>query len=618
MSQEADSFFDFDIEQESPGSPADECEYIRLIETASTTPHDAAPESGYVCASPISPEGSLESQSSSDGPYYDPETSDAEKSVIGDYFDCVEAKNNTNNLIMSNTSLSPSININQNNFNNHNNSNNINNSSSNCKIPNGHLLTTTTPTDNTTLSNNNATMTFDSDSCSESLPPSQSDTCTAPSSASNSTLQDEESDTIEPIMNNLHNDGGEENGIETCENENKKDEEIYTNGDGDNGDVRHDDILNGEEPKVEKSDESTVDEPMIIYDNGLIGNCLVNGLEDDPNVVDQLIAKAEIQADFDLEQKQNHENNLLETEQISSTSLQIEQQYILDCLNVIDATPDTSESENLEKDTSNTNNESNTNGDCLTVPESNIEHLSASTDDDEVEESRPQRVRRCSSLKTGKTPPGTPGRKKIVRFADVLGLDLADVRTFMDEVPKIPKSAYDDLVFTESSEQLLQQQLISLGPRADKVLLPLFQQPGGLPNFLEAVRDKQVSLENAAIIDPICLTIAGCVRVRNLDFHKSVHIRYSLDGWKSFSDLQANYVENSCDGFSDKFSFTMFGNALQVGQHLELSVRFQCKGQQFWDNNYGQNYIFQCLPSTTPRSIRAPILPSDEWCQSFY
>lgn len=246
-------------------------------------------------------------------------------------------------------------------------------------------------------------------------------------------------------------------------------------------------------------------------------------------------------------------------------------------------------------------------------------------DDDEEPITRPERLRRSSSLKTGKTPPGTPGRKKIVRFADVLGLDLADVRTFMDEIPKIPNSAYDDL---QSTLQANDVSIISLGQRCDKVILPLFQQPCTLPNFLDVVQARNVALENAAVTDPICLTITGVVRVRNLDFHKSVHVRYSLDAWQSFSDLQAQYVENSCDGFSDKFTFTLFGNSMEVGQRIEIALRFSCKGEQFWDNNLGINYCFQCLPATTPQntvqavesnSERHDLTLHDSWCgSSFY
>lgn len=214
-------------------------------------------------------------------------------------------------------------------------------------------------------------------------------------------------------------------------------------------------------------------------------------------------------------------------------------------------------------------------------------------DDDEEQIPRQERFRRCSSLKSGKTPPGTPGRKKIVRFADVLGLDLADVRTFMDEIPKVPKSAYDELTVPEPEPPIM------LGQRYDKVIVPLFQQPGALPHFLEVVQAQNVALENAAVTDPVYSTITGVVRVRNLDFHKSVHVRYTLDKWQSYSDLQAEYVDNSCDGFSDKFTFTIFGNSMEVGQRIEIALRFSCKGEQFWDNNYGINYCFQCMPATS-------------------
>lgn len=245
--------------------------------------------------------------------------------------------------------------------------------------------------------------------------------------------------------------------------------------------------------------------------------------------------------------------------------------------------------------------------------------LSAEDSDSEPEE-RP-RVRRCSSLKTGKTPPGTPGRKKIVRFADVLGLDLADVRTFLDEIPKIPNSAYEDLKDADLNDSSLDTPLaipVINGPRLEKMLMPLFQQPGGLPNFLDRVRDQQVCLENAVVSDPSILAISGTVRVRNLDFHKSVHIRYTLDGWKTYADLQATYVPNSCDGFSDKFSFVLYANNLPVGQRLEFAVRFHCKGCQYWDGNNGANYCFQCLPITQRNAITPIAATNDDWRASFY
>lgn len=244
------------------------------------------------------------------------------------------------------------------------------------------------------------------------------------------------------------------------------------------------------------------------------------------------------------------------------------------------------------------------------------------TETDEFEsDERTPRVRRCSSLKTGKTPPGTPGRKKIVRFADALGLDLAECRTFLDEIPKVPISAYEDLSVdlneSSSDTQLIQELNKFHGIKVDKILMPLFQQPGGLMNFLDLVRDKQVCLENAVVDDPVLLSVKGTVRVRNLDFHKSVHIRYTLNSWKTFTDVQATYVDNSCDGFSDKFSFILYVHTLSVGQRLEFACRFQSKGCQYWDNNTGANYCFQCLPATN-HNPTIPVTNSDDWGASFY
>lgn len=240
----------------------------------------------------------------------------------------------------------------------------------------------------------------------------------------------------------------------------------------------------------------------------------------------------------------------------------------------------------------------------------------AKTNDlDDIEDDKPQRVRRCSSLKTGKTPPGTPGRKKIVRFADVFGLDLADVKTFMDEIPVIPKSAYDDL----SGCDVQSSPPVRSAPRLGSLtLVPLFQTPRDVTEKLERMN---VCLESARVCDGVHVTICGSVRVRNLDFHKTVHIRYTMNRWKTYTDLQATYVSGSCDGYSDRFQFVLYAPCISSGQRLELAARFQCKGQQFWDNNSGANYCFDCLAlgaNGAALTSPGPLHPTMDWHPSFY
>lgn len=592
----ADSYFDFDIEPESPGSPIDECEYSRLIETtASKAQPDVALESGFVCASPSSTLESGDSHasaSSSDAQFFDPETSETENnhSLSGtEYYDCQEAgKLMQTKASHGDVTLKP-----------------YNLESSSMPSPN-----TVSSSSSSSSSKINGHKKKSDDSC-DSLPSSQSTELTnsssnltlSKSSNSNSTLQDTDVDaasvdvlsvdalsafSTDAIISELvnvdktlaQNDNGEME-VEQKE-EDEEEESNHTKYDiAKTKFIKYNEAEDEEEEEAEKEEEKEerVEEHVDEVTHNETGYKEKASETDGFGVVASLLEVSEYEYPIEIK-----------TEMDDSSATEVITEISMGCSN---------NSQNAETEVIVTHFNDDT--------KENEEQKAQSTE--EEEEDRPQRVRRCSSLKTGKTPPGTPGRKKIVRFADVLGLDLADVRTFLDEVPKVPKSAFEDLELATSSAQSIQ-----LGPPLEKILVPMFQQPGALPGFLEKVRDKQVCMENAAVTDPVSLTITGTVRVRNLDFHKSVHIRYSLDNWRTYSDLSANYVENSCDGFSDKFSFMLFGNSLQIGQRLEMAIRFQAKGEQFWDNNYGVNYCFQCLPCTSQRPVVAsnPVPPKIE------
>lgn len=194
---------------------------------------------------------------------------------------------------------------------------------------------------------------------------------------------------------------------------------------------------------------------------------------------------------------------------------------------------------------------------------------------------------RRSLLKIKKIPTGTPKEKKFVRFADDLGLNLTEIRTFISEVKKIPTYTFPSFKLPISSRR-----------RPNKVLKPLFQQPKLSSNFLNIVETQNVALEYVDITNPNHLQtrfmMRGAVRVQNLDFNKSVHIRYTLNGWRSYTDLLAEYIPFSSDNFTDKFSFAITLNSMEIGQRIEMAIRFSCKGEEFWDNNNGDNYCFQC------------------------
>ncbi|CAI9719015.1 glycogen-binding subunit 76A-like [Octopus vulgaris] len=206
-------------------------------------------------------------------------------------------------------------------------------------------------------------------------------------------------------------------------------------------------------------------------------------------------------------------------------------------------------------------------------------------DDDEFNFSRTQ-LRKSTSLKTTKTPPGTPRRKKVVRFADVMGLDLESVIHVlnMDSPPKIPASALADLQSGIESDRK------SMGAR---YLTACFAQPSANEGFMGRVCAEKVCLENAVISD---LTITGIIRVANIGFHKIVQVRYTTDDWKIHHDIIASYVHSSCDGPTDRFSFSIVTPAdFSVGSRLELAISYTCGDIVYWDSNHGENYVFQCF-----------------------
>ncbi len=214
-------------------------------------------------------------------------------------------------------------------------------------------------------------------------------------------------------------------------------------------------------------------------------------------------------------------------------------------------------------------------------------------EDREFEFLRTEKPRRSTSLKSCKTPPGTPSRKKAVRFADALGLDLESVRHILnlDTPPKIPDSARRYLQIGLEDEHKHE---------GSRYLTACFSQPGALPDFNLRVEHKKVMLENC-LVDDRSMTITGTVRVANVAYHKSVVVRYTINGWVTHLDANACYVHNSNDIRTDRFSFTInVPLFFSMGSKLEFALMYHAGGETYWDNNYGSNYGIECYARQVP------------------
>ena len=176
---------------------------------------------------------------------------------------------------------------------------------------------------------------------------------------------------------------------------------------------------------------------------------------------------------------------------------------------------------------------------------------------------------------------------------------MSEVKTFADEVPRVPKAAYADLDVSLSdvevgspvvSRAVFTPKLPSPSQTPTASLVPMFNQPGGSSTFLENVTNQKISLENAFMEGPH--TVVGIVRVLNISFHKSVTVRWTCDDWKTTSETEAEWVSGSSAGNTDKFSFRLVSPVMGAGARLMFCLRYECSGV-YWDSNNGNNYVFQ-------------------------
>lgn len=122
-----------------------------------------------------------------------------------------------------------------------------------------------------------------------------------------------------------------------------------------------------------------------------------------------------------------------------------------------------------------------------------------------------------------------------------------------------------------------------------------------LPNFphlsTEDMMSKTVFLESA-FLSSDKESLIGHIAVRNIDYQKYVCIRYSIDYWKTFTEVQADFNDDvrrkkRLQGF-DRFTFAIKLSDLPYNvlttKSMYLCVRYATAGQEFWDNNNSYNY----------------------------
>ncbi|KAF2003159.1 carbohydrate-binding module family 21 protein [Amniculicola lignicola CBS 123094] len=207
---------------------------------------------------------------------------------------------------------------------------------------------------------------------------------------------------------------------------------------------------------------------------------------------------------------------------------------------------------------------------------------------------RPSSRRRFSSM------PGTPTYAKAVHFNE----DIEQVRHFLQIDRPIAVSAGSSPVETYDSESEY-----PFG-YADKARSAIPEWEIKLANFPSETYERQTS---PVRVERIFLasdhkTLVGTVAVANISFQKFVAARFTLDYWKTTSEVGAEYnhdvrKKQSTDGY-DRFNFNikLADQANLETKTMLLCVRYNANGQEFWDNNNSMNYQIDFAKKTKQKA----------------
>ncbi|XP_066566955.1 protein phosphatase 1 regulatory subunit 3B isoform X2 [Amia ocellicauda] len=175
---------------------------------------------------------------------------------------------------------------------------------------------------------------------------------------------------------------------------------------------------------------------------------------------------------------------------------------------------------------------------------------------------------------------GVSRAKKQVSFADHKGFSLTVVKIF---------SEFEDPIDIPLNIQELIDTVVNMSLEQDRLLLDFAQPSADYLAFRQRLESDRVCLENCMLRDK---ALVGTVKVKNLSFEKSVKVRITFDTWKSFKDVECQYVKDTYTGSDrDTFSFEIgLPSKIPPHERIEFAISYECNGLTFWDSNRGQNY----------------------------
>ncbi|EOD50248.1 putative phosphatase regulatory subunit [Neofusicoccum parvum] len=213
----------------------------------------------------------------------------------------------------------------------------------------------------------------------------------------------------------------------------------------------------------------------------------------------------------------------------------------------------------------------------------------------------------CRNRRRPSSMPGTPSFSKAVHFND----DIEQVRHFLQVDRPIAVSAGSSPVETYDSETEYPFGYDDgngyAASRRTRIEWEL-----RLANFPRDTFERKtlpVRLEKIAL-SPDSSTLVGTVAVANLAFNKAVVARFTLDYWKTTSEVAAEYSDDvrrkqahdGCDRFV--FNIKLADQANLESKTMLICVRYSVNGTEYWDNNNSMNFQVDFIKKVQPKNTR--------------
>ena len=232
---------------------------------------------------------------------------------------------------------------------------------------------------------------------------------------------------------------------------------------------------------------------------------------------------------------------------------------------------------------------------AILKPRQHFDSPTQGSDDSEEEEllSKPSLVRkksgelvkpalRPSSRRRYSSMPGTPTYHKSVHFNE----DNNQTRHFLQVDKPMAVSAGSSPVETYDSDSEFP---FEYPPKPERQMRLANFPPDTFDRKMKPIRVDRIFLSEDKE------TLIGVCAVQNISFHKLVVARFTLDYWKTTSEVVAEYNNDpknknadGCDRFN--FHIKLSDQANVDNKTILLCVRYNVGGQEYWDNNDNANY----------------------------